>query len=219
MQIRIVSRGSLLDYQKQTESADCEAFADVVVFPFGGVGEVSYDRELKGESGYFEAAATLSKRARVTVVCGCITDTRGHKRKSAIVAQQGKIVGVSDMLYAVDEESSSGVTLSVYETAVGKMGVVVAGDIRAYETVRALALCGCDFLVCVQERYQNVHSALIRAWAYCLGVPVVLSADGYAGAADESGTLAFSSPQDVSQLEIIPSKEYHLVQTRRRGKR
>lgn len=217
MQIRIVSRGSLLDYQKQTESADCEAFADVVVFPFGGVGEVSYDRELKGESGYFEAAATLSKRARVTVVCGCITDTRGHKRKSAIVAANGKLLGISDMLHAVDGEAASGATLGVYDTPVGKMGVVVAGDIRSYEAVRALGLCGSDFLICVQEENQNVYPVLIRAWAYCLGMPVILSANGYAAVANETGTLAFSSPQEISMLQITPSKEYHLVQTRRRG--
>ena len=174
---------------------------------------------MKGETSYFEEVAELSKKLQACVVCGCVTNTGGHKRKSAIVASKGKLIGVSDMLNAVDGEVASGATLQVFATDVGKMGVVVSDDLQVYDVVKALALCGSDFLVCVCEQSKSVRGVLIRAWAYCLGIPVFLCEEGLAGAADETGVLAFSSPQAVSAIEVTPRKEYHLVETRRRGKR
>ena len=63
----------------------------VLLLGFDALGEVSYEQELKGESMYFEEIALLSKRLKNVVICGCITNTRGLKRKSAIVAENGKM--------------------------------------------------------------------------------------------------------------------------------
>lgn len=220
MRVKFVSKGTVGEYKKLLIAKPCESErVDLLIFPFGAVGEVNYAKELKGETTYFEEVAELSKRLRATVVCGCVTNTGGHKRKSAIVGVKGKLVGVSDMLNAVDGEVASGASLQVYQTEVGKMGVAVADDLQVYDVVKALALCGSDFLVCVCEKPKSVRGVLIRAWAYCLGIPVFLSEDGLAGAADETGALAFSSPQALSAIEVTPRKEYHLIETRRRGKR
>lgn len=220
MRVRFISSGKLCEYKKAVEEKPCEGEgADILVFPFGGVDEVSYAKELKGETCVFETVAELSKCLRAAVVCGCVTNTGGHKRKSAIVANKGKLLGVTDMLNAVDGEVASGASLQVYATDVGKMGVAVADDLQVYEVMRALTLCGSDFLVCVCEKPKAVHGALIRAWAYCLGVPVLLAEEGRAGAADETGALAFSSTQAASAISVTPRREYHLVETRRRGKR
>ena len=209
----------LQEYIQRGEKDTCQNFGcDVLVFPFHGL-RVRYDKELKGESDYIQKVAVLSKRLRATVICGCETETHGHRRKSAIIARDGKIIGVSDMLYAADSEASSGATLGVYETAVGKIGVIVAGDLQEYACANALALCGCDTLVCVQEHYTPVHEVLARAWAYCLGLPVLLSANGHACVAGESGELVYDSTQETLQAEIFPRKEYHVLQTRCRGKR
>ena len=218
MRVRFVSKGKVWEYAKRLEEKPCENDGDIVVFPFGGLDEVSYAKELRGESQSIRSVADLSRRLNAVVVCGCVTNTGGHKRKSAIVANNGKVVGVSDMLNAVDGEVASGATLQVYETEVGKMGVAVADDLQVYEVMRALTMCGSDFLVCVCEKPKAVHGALIRAWAYCLGVPVFLCEDGRAGAADETGALAFSSTQNAVSIAVTPRKEYHLVETRRRGK-
>ena len=64
---------------------------------------------------------------------------------------------------------------------------------------------------------QQQRVAIARAMA---GRPPVLLADeGRAGAADETGALAFSSTQAASAISVTPRREYHLVETRRRGKR
>ncbi|MBQ2701788.1 MAG: hypothetical protein IJF64_02255, partial [Clostridia bacterium] len=125
MRICFVGRGSVSQFRENYQGEK----ADVFLFGFNGLGEVSYEKELKGETSFFEETALLSKESKSAVVCGCVTDTRGHKRKSALVAENGRLSGVSDLLYATDGECSSGASLRVYDTKVGKMGVIVAEDL------------------------------------------------------------------------------------------
>ncbi len=214
MQIRFISRGNPRVCLESGEWEEEEA--DITLFGFYHE-EVSYERELKGESCFFESAARLSKRAQSVVVCGCITDTRGHRRKSVVVAEKGKLVGVSDMLNAVDGGYSSGAALRVYETKVGRMGVVVADDLRFPEVVKSLAICGSDFIVCPFGKMDGMQSVLLRANAYCYGVPIYFCAEGYCMIADVTGEIAFASPQTPIRVAFSPKKEYHLVETRRRG--
>ena len=216
MRIRFVSRGTLSGYlETRREGCDCEE--DLILFGFNGAGEVSYERELKGETGFFEQTARLSKQARAVVVCGCVTDTRGHKRKSAVVAEEGKLLGVSDMLNVVDGETGSGAAIRVYETKLGRMGVVVAEDLYFPEVMKSIALCGSDFAVCPFSKADEVETALLRAHAFCYGVPIAFCSAGYSAVADISGSIVCASPQSPFSLCFTPKKEYHLVETRRRG--
>ncbi len=216
MRVCFVSKGSLSSFAKRREPTE-KGDAEIIVFGFNGLGEVSYEKELKGETHYFEEAAALSKRAQAVVVCGCETDTRGHKRRSVVVAENGKIAGVSDMLNAVDGEVSCGAALRVYETRAGKMGVIVAEDLLFPEVAKSLVVCGSDFIVCPYLKLDELHSVLLRATAYFYGVPIFFCCDGYAMAAEASGRISFASPQSPVLAEFKPVKEYHLVETRRRG--
>lgn len=192
--------------------------AELLLFGFNGMEEVSYEKELKGESVFFEEAAKLSKRGKNVVVCGCITNTMGHKRRSALVAEGGKILGVSDMLCAVDAHCSAGAELHIYPTAIGKMGVLVSDDLHYAELGKALVTCGCDFIVCPYQKVAGaLQSVLLRADSYRLGVPILFCGEGYSMIADPRGRLEFSSPSSPVQTEYTPPKEYHLLQRRFRG--
>jgi len=179
--------------------------------------EVSYEKELKGETSFFEEIARLSKTVKGVVVCGCITDTKGLRRKSVVVADNGRLVGVSDMLNAVDGKYDSGAALRVYETKGGRMGVVVADDLRFPEIVKSLAVCGSDFIVCPFGRMEGIETVLLRANAYCYGVPIFFCSLGNCMIADVSGEIAFASSQAMAVAAFTPRKEYHLIETRRRG--
>ncbi len=216
MRICFVSKGSLNAFSKRRVELT-EVGADVIVFGFNGLGEVSYEKELKGETHYFEEAAALSKRTKAVTVCGCVTDTRGHKRRSVVVAENGKITGVSDMLNVVDGGVSCGAALRVYETKAGKMGVIVAEDLLFPEVAKSLVVCGSDFIVCPYLKLDELQSVLLRATAYFYGVPIFFCCDGYAMVAEASGRISFASPQSPVCAEFKPVKEYHLVETRRRG--
>lgn len=212
MRICFVSRGTLRAF---LETYDGQK-ADIFIFGFGGMGEVSYEKELQGETRFFEDAALLSKTAKSVVVCGCVTDTRGHKRKSVVVAQNGRLAGVSDMLNVIDGEVGSGAALRIYDTKAGKMGVAVAEDLRFPDVFKSLAVCGSDMIVCPFGRADAVQSVLLRSHAYCFGVPICFCAEGYCAVADPSGELAFASPQSPVFVDFTGTKEYHLVETRHR---
>lgn len=200
--------------------ADGADFSDVNLFLFGFEGgryEVSYEKELKGESFFFEEMTAFSKRADGVVVSGCITDSHGIKRRSAVVAEKGKILGVADSLYAVDGRLSCGAELKLYDTSAGKMGVAVAEDFYFPEALKALSLCGCDFIVCpfgATER--ELHTALLRAHAFFCGVPILFSGIGYAMAAEPSGRLVLASAQSPVAATVENRREYHLVERRTR---
>ena len=217
MRVGFVGRGRIYDFDRESLASQ-EQETQLILFGFNGLGEVSYEKELRGESGYFERVATLSKECKNVVVCGCITDTRGLKRKSVVVAEKGKILGVSDMLHALDGELNSGGAIKLYDTAIGKIGVVVAEDLLFPDVVRSLSICGAEFIVCpFGDVYDSVQSVLLRSYAYCYGIPIFLCAKGYSLAAEIDGGVLFASPQSPVYIDVELKKEYHLVETRRRG--
>ena len=215
MRVCFVNRGTLQRF--------CEDYggstADVLFFGFNGADtEISYEKELKGETTYFEDAAILSKTCKNVVICACVSDTRGLKRKSVVVAEKGKILGVSDKLNCMDGEYNPGLGLRVYETGVGRIGICVSEDLYFSEIFRTLSVCGSETVFC--PFYGSVESAeriLIRAAAFSYGAPVCLCASGYAIVADTDGSALFSSPKSPVEFHLEQKKEYHLIQTRKRG--
>lgn len=212
MKVRFVSKGSMSAFND-----DMEEKADVFLFGFNGADEVSYERELKGESTFFEKVALLSKAHQGVVVCGCVTDTRGHKRKSAVVAENGRLLGVADMVHVIDGEWGSGANLSVYQTKKGKMGVLVAEDLYFPEAAHALALCGSDFIVCPFGALTSaLESVYLRTYAHAYGIPIYFCAEGYSMLASR-GEIVYASPISPFTVSFEQRKEYHLIETRRRG--
>ncbi len=225
MRVCFVGRGGLEKMTgAQTEAATSGAKENVGVgsgvtlFSFQDE-EVSYEKELKGETDRFERAAAASKAGKTVLVCGFITNARGHKRKSALVAENGKLLGVSDRIHSVDGDCASGATLRVYETGAGRMGVVVAEDIAFPDVIKTLSLCGSDFIVCTYGKLQGIETALVRAYAYCFGIPIYLCGKGYAMLAEPSGEIAFASPQSPVYIEYKNVAEYRLIETRQKGVR
>ena len=95
---------------------------DVLVFGVSALGEVDYRSELDGTSQKLESLALLSRRLNCVAVAGCVTLSCGFRRRSAVVAERGKLLGVSDQLYTQGEQLHCGAHLKVYPTAAGKLG-------------------------------------------------------------------------------------------------
>ncbi len=211
MRICFVTSGNPGNYRGERES-------DVLIFPFL-LGEVSYERELKGETSLFEDIAILSKTGCNVVVCGCYTNARGMRRKSVVVAERGRILGVSDMVNRIDgNEFRSGAGIKTFDTKAGKLGIVVGEDLYFPQVLETLSVCGADVALCVFEQLnESLETTLVRAGAFFYGLPVCLCAYGYAGIADPAGKLRFSSPKSPCVYELPREQEYHIVETRKRG--
>lgn len=211
MRICFVTSGSLSDFKGERET-------DVVVFPFHALGEVSFERELKGETGLFEDVAILSKTGKNVVVCGCYTNARGIRRKSAVVAERGRILGVADMVNRIDgSDFRSGAGIRIFDTLAGRLGIVVAEDLYFPQVLETLSVCGADVAISVfEELNEELELTLIRAGAFFYGIPVCCCAYGYAQVADTAGKLRFSSPRSPAVYNLEREREFHVVETRKR---
>ena len=189
------------------------------VFGFNGLGLVSYKKELAGETEYFQDVAKLSKQLSSVVICGCDTDTYGLFRHSAVIADKGKILGVTDMAHTIDEsEFVAGGAFRVYDTSVGKIGVLIAEDLFFPESSRVLALCDADFIVCIFKNLENLMpQIMLRAGAFSNGVAMGLCAKNYACVADIRGDVCLASAGDFIKTKVKIEKDYHLISSRRRG--
>ena len=193
--------------------------ADVLVFGFNGLGLVSYKKELSGETEYFRDLASLSKETDGVVVCGCDTDTYGVFRHSAVIADKGKILGVSDMVHSIDDSEfvPSG-NLRVYDTSKGKIGLIVGEDLFFPEVPRVLTLCDADIVVCIFKKLEGVMpQIMLRAGAFANGVNMALCAKNYACLSDPYGNVAVAGSGDFIKAKAKIEKDYKLISSRRRG--
>ncbi|MBR2498654.1 MAG: carbon-nitrogen hydrolase family protein [Clostridia bacterium] len=192
---------------------------DLIAFGFNGMGLVSYKKELSGETEYFHDLARLSKQLSCVIICGCDTDNYGVFRHSAVIADKGKILGVSDMVHSIDDsEYAAGSGFRVYDTSAGKIGLLVAEDLFFPETARVLALCDAELIVCVFKKLENtMPQIMLRAGAFANGVAMVLCANNYACVSDIKGRISVASCNDFVKANIKIEKDYHLIQSRRRG--
>lgn len=215
MRICFLTDGKLSDFEK----SPCISQADLYCLAFGSIGEVNYEKEIRCESYEMEEIALFSRNFNCTVIAGCYTDTKGIKRKSAVLAEHGKILGVSDMTTGFDgEQYKCGSGIRVYETAVGKIGILVGQDVYFPELIKSLAQCGSEQIVCMYEEVNDtLEQILLRANAFCYGVPMCMCAHGYVQIADVSGKLAFATPVSPVYYSAESFQEYHLIETRMRG--
>ena len=193
--------------------------SDVLVFGFNGLGLVSYKKELGGETEYFQDIARLSRELSSVVICGCDTDTYGVFRHSAVIADKGKILGVSDMAHSIDDsEFVAGGNFRVYDTSVGKIGIIVAEDLFFPESSRVLALCDADIIVCVFKKMDGpMPQVMLRAGAFANGVSMALCAKNYAAVADIRGNILLSGGGKIIKSKIKIEKDFHLINLRQRG--
>lgn len=217
MEITFITNGTLNEVYEQNLAE--VSGVDVVVFGFNGLGLVSYKKELTGQTEYFHDLAMVSKQLSSVVICGCDTDTYGVFRHSVVIADNGKILGVSDMAHSIDQsEFVSGGNFRVYDTKAGKIGIIVAEDLYFPEVARVLSLCDADIIICIMKKIDNfMPQIMLRAGAFSNGVPMALCTKNYASISDVRGKIIMASNSEIIKSKIKIEKDYHLISSRRRG--
>ena len=202
-----------------SEKLDQISKNDLVVFGFNGLGLVSYKKELSGETEYFQDLAKLSRQIGSVIVCGCDTDTYGVFRHSCVVADNGKIVGVSDMVHSIDDsEFAPGGSVKVYETSAGRVGIVLKEDLFFPDTLKTLCDCDADVVCCIYKKLSNLMpEVLVRACAFTSGICTCLCAENYACVSDIRGNILVKGCLDLVKANAKIEKDYHLIKSKRRG--
>lgn len=217
MKVTFVTGGSLNAFWQN--KLDKTVKTDLLVFGAGGLGLVSYKKELDGETEFFHDVAGLSREIGGVVISGLDTDTYGVYRHSAVIADRGKILGISDMSFTVDDsEFKSGGNFRVYETGAGKIGLLVGEDVYFPEAAKTLALCDADIIISVFGKQDNgVAEIMARASAFSNGVLIALMSGDGVTVAGTRGDVLLSSRKDTLSADIKIVKDYHRISTLRRG--
>ncbi len=217
MKISFITEGSVNAVWQN--KLGCVADSDLLVFGFNGLGLVSYKKELSGETEYFQDVAKMSRQLSCTIICGCDTDTYGVYRHSAVIADKGKILGVSDTVNCIDEtEYVAGGSYRVYETSAGKIGIIVCDDLFFFDSSKTLAACDADVVICPFKKIDDiVPLVMLRACAFANGLAMGLCAEKFAAVSDICGNVAACSRSDILKCSVKTERDYHFVGTKRRG--
>ncbi len=191
----------------------------ILVFGFNGVDKINYKKELSGEENNLSTIARLSKKNNKVVLSGAITDNFGIIRKSCLVADSGKLLGISDMNFCLDKAPySSGSGHRIYQTKSYRIGVLVDDDIFDIDSVKSMALLSADIIICIIEGEEKQQfNVLSRAYSYLFGIPVVICTSSGVIASDMKGEICGSSYGFESSIIVPIKKNYRVCQFKKRG--
>jgi hypothetical protein len=215
MKVCFVSNGEI---NKFWESAENNR-AQVIFFGFNGIGEVSYEEELAGKSYKLEDIAIMSKELKCVIISGCYTDSYTLRRKSAVIADCGKILGVSDSVTVIDDAKfGCGASIRAYDTSAGRIGLVISDDICFPEVVKTLSLADAEIIMCPYEQLcSNIPIMMSRSNAYAYGITICFCAQNYHFIALPSGEISVAGQSDISVCDASTERQYHIIARRARG--
>ena len=195
------------------------AGSKLLIFGFNGLGLVSYKKELIGETEYFQDLAKFSKQTSSVVICGADTDNYGIFRHSAVIAENGKILGVSDMVYMTeDSEYAPGNSFRVYQTSIGRIGIILGEDLFFQQTTSILSMCDADFIVCLFKQLTSVMpEVVLRANSFCNGTAMAICAKNRAVVTNSKGEIVVSKNDGFIKGNIKKGREYSVVITQKKG--
>ena len=191
----------------------------IAVFGFNGIDKISYKKELNCSENKLSNFAKLSKESGKVLISGTITDNYGILRRSAVIAEKGKLLGITDMRLSVNDNGyMGGGAQRVYQTQVGRIGLLVGDDILDIDGIKAMSLCDADFIVAIisgEEKPQ--YNFLIRSYSYLFGLPILLINTTSVLASDLNGEICGRSLENNTKITLPVKKSYRLVLTKQRG--
>lgn len=192
---------------------------DLLIFSFGVTGDVDFETELKSDNGIFSELVLLSDNLQCVVIAAMDTSVYGHKYKSVAVIDKGKLIDISDMVHKIDPRYRGGRGFRVYDTSVGKLGIIVHTDILFPETARILALCDSEILVSLIDKDCPYDSMLMaRAASLANGLINICASDNKAYICNHLGAVIENSAESVLETDIVAQKNSKLLEVRRKDK-
>ena len=192
---------------------------NVVVFNQFGLNKINYKNELNGSENALSNFARISKNSSKVLIAGAYSNNYGVKRKSCVIADKGKLLGIQDMCVSYDSNNFSvGGSHKIFQTSQGKVGIIVDEDIFSFESIKAMSICDVDVIIAIifgEEKPQ--FNYLIRAYSYLFGIPIVVLSNSSILSSDINGELQGSQKVKDVHTVVYTKKSYRLITTKKRG--
>ncbi|MBE7090339.1 MAG: hypothetical protein E7363_00250 [Clostridiales bacterium] len=178
---------------------------DITVFG-KHLGKVRYGEDEKNPASVLYHVCSASKTLGL-ILALADTTAGGAPKRSVLVAEGGKLLGITDELSANQSAFRLSKNIRVYHTSAGEIGVLSGADFYAYEPTRILTACGATFIVHLATFRKPQADIVGGALAYFNRVPVLSVSAGVAALYAENGELVYASPVNGTTLTVTPKKE------------
>ncbi len=179
--------------------------ADITVFG-KHLGRVRYGEDEKNAASALYRVCTASKTLG-TVLALADTTAGGAPKRSVLIADGGKLLGITDEITTTQAAFRIAKNLRVYHTSAGEIGVLSGADFYAYEPMRILSACGATCIVHLATFRKPQADTVGGALAYFNRLPVLSVAAGVAALYAENGELIFASPMEGATVAVTPRKK------------
>ncbi|MBO5925348.1 MAG: hypothetical protein J6Q52_03755 [Clostridia bacterium] len=121
---------------------------------------ISLEDELKGTSHIFKSICHISKQKNLLYTLPCHLKLGDKLFNSVVLAENGKLIGTSDMTHG-DNKYSLSSSFVIHDTRYGKIGVLIDDDVSYFECGRILSLMGAEILLCIGGNRRMAHSQCV----------------------------------------------------------
>lgn len=184
---------------------------------------LNLDDELSGVSNFIKALCVLSRNFNNLILGATKIFCKSKTFWGTVVVDKGKFLGISDMTHSIDGAYNESNSTRVFDTSLGRIGIVSGDDIYYFETSRILRLWECNMLVyAVRGALTHNLRVLIEANAISNGVTAIgFGKDGFYSAYSKNTIkkgydlyvvaksseilLSHRKPQDYMELVKRPS--------------
>lgn len=174
--------------------------------------------ELSGDSDDFKRLALYSAQNKLIIIMLFRAKIYKKQYLSAIVIDNGKILGVSDMTHRVSAEMllDRGQAYRIYDTASGVIGVIVGDDIFFPEVARTEVLAGARLLISLSSfRMDNTVAIAVKSASLFNGVNSLYITADECGLVGLYGNIIERNTDFYSFYEIEPQYDNKLIRARR----
>lgn len=194
-QLLVTPEGFLEGYVVQTEGLTAERYGEVAQEIPGGY--------------YYERIAGIARKYSVYLAAAIAEKEGGlFYNACALIGPDGKLIGKYRKSHTLNDEqlNTLGDEFPVFETEIGRIGIMICYDRQLPETARLLTLHGADIILNPAAGvYGEMNTMMMRVRAYENGVPIVFSHYAECLIIDRHGTLIKRFEDDravVANLQI-----------------
>lgn len=141
----------------------------------GYLPELSLDEELRGNSNYIKTLCSISMENNLIFLAPTSLYCGRKKFFGTLVIDNGKFLGISDMTHSPSSLFDKSNTLRVFDTSMGRFGIISGEDINYFEVSRLMKLWECDCIFFgVGEKINRKNKILAEAQGYINETTAVL---------------------------------------------
>ena len=188
----------------------------LTVIAYGVIKSVNLVAELEGRTITLKKLAIWSKKKNLIIIAGIDATINDETYCSAVVIDNGAILGISDMTHILSGDYRAGNSLRLYDTSKGLIGIIIGDDIFYPECIRALTMSGASMLVYLANK-KSTRKAMISSSAASMlnGVYCIAQTLDQVTVFDCYGKMIIRSAEDILREKIEPEVNDTFISSRR----